>query len=251
MCKAHNFQLGYGVMRSTAHSRDACVLGGTKGRVALVWQRTSEFVRRGRCGECGTALLYDNEWFEPNTLWLQNAKVVTATGEVQHATDVFPRRLRQFLFADELVKDPAFKASNPDGNYDADVRWDCMHVVPAAVPWDPAGEIPEDTIKAVIANDAGPEGRAHFAWPGYYALVSPAISQRCTRPNIGFVHGNSKEPRVLGGGWVAGFTPCVAVVPRNVLSVTLQVDGTSRALSRIPSVEPWLSGLSELSSLRG
>ena len=36
----------------------------------LLWWNSSEFARRGRCRECGTSLVMDFQWFEPNTVWL-------------------------------------------------------------------------------------------------------------------------------------------------------------------------------------
>ena len=158
MCKAHNFNEGYTNICFTAVKRDACVLEGNEQEKPLVWVKTSEQVRRGRCGKCGSALLYDNKWFEPSTMWLCDAKVVMRDGEQKEMPAI---DLPLLPFSSEVVK-------NPSGTYDADVRWDCQHIITEAVPWDPAGEIPQEIIKDVIAKDEAPRGRAHFTWPGYY-----------------------------------------------------------------------------------
>ena len=49
--------------------RNKCVVR-VRGSAAVEWRQSSEFARRGRCGECQTSLVMDYEWFEPNTVWL-------------------------------------------------------------------------------------------------------------------------------------------------------------------------------------
>ena len=38
----------------------------------LVFRNSSDFARRGMCGICKSYLVMDYEWFEPETVWLQN-----------------------------------------------------------------------------------------------------------------------------------------------------------------------------------
>ena len=38
----------------------------------LVFRNSSDFARRGMCGICASYLVMDYEWFEPETIWLQN-----------------------------------------------------------------------------------------------------------------------------------------------------------------------------------
>ena len=42
----------------------------------LVYRNSSDFARRGRCVLCNTPLVMDYEWFEPETIWLQNPQWV-------------------------------------------------------------------------------------------------------------------------------------------------------------------------------
>ena len=46
--------------------------GGAESQATLIFRNSSDIARRGSCSICGTSLLMDYEWFEPNTIWLVN-----------------------------------------------------------------------------------------------------------------------------------------------------------------------------------
>ena len=46
--------------------------GAESQAATLIFRNSSDIARRGSCSICGTSLLMDYEWFEPNTIWLVN-----------------------------------------------------------------------------------------------------------------------------------------------------------------------------------
>jgi len=70
--------------RSSAGDGDARVVSGSsaaESQEALMWEQSSQLARRGNCKVCLTPLLMDYEWFEPNTIWLQDCYVITGSSE--------------------------------------------------------------------------------------------------------------------------------------------------------------------------
>ena len=115
LCRAHNFREGNVSMPFAAVRRSACVLQVTQstGREPFVWLQTSDLVRRGRCALCGSAVLFDQERFEPNTMWLVNPTI-----SVPGSEDAVPAAAFDYW----------------RGQHDADVCWASRHVpVPADV----------------------------------------------------------------------------------------------------------------------
>ena len=80
----------------------------------LVWLQTSSLVRRGRCALCDTPLLFDQEWFEPATMWIVNPRV--SCNSVAGGSGGATQTAAAFL----------------GGQHDADVCWGSRHVPPPA-----------------------------------------------------------------------------------------------------------------------
>lgn len=115
LCRAHNFMAGTNVaMPFAAVRRSGCrlvVTAAAKGACPFVWLQTSKLVRRGRCSLCHTALLFDQERFDPHTLWIVNPHVGVAG---------------------ERATVPAMEHEYWAGRHDADVCWGSRHIVPPA-----------------------------------------------------------------------------------------------------------------------
>ena len=84
-------------MSFVAMPRSACTLTNSdnhrNGKEALppfVWTRTSDLIRRGRCAECGTQLVQDMPWQEPDTVWLVSAEVVLRDKKKRVRVEEYP-----------------------------------------------------------------------------------------------------------------------------------------------------------------
>ena len=57
----------------------------TDAKNAIVFRNSSDFARRGMCDLCKSYLVMDYEWFEPQTIWLQNPMYIhpDSNGEVE------------------------------------------------------------------------------------------------------------------------------------------------------------------------
>ena len=64
----------------------------------LMWWNSSEFARRGRCRGCGTSLVMDFQWFEPNTVWLIRPSWTKVSFSFPHFSIFFLSSQQQFHF---------------------------------------------------------------------------------------------------------------------------------------------------------